>query len=1074
MSMKPADNDPHKRSSLSLKNAKKQGWMWKEGGAGVSKNWKRRFFILESEYLYYYDEEVAKKPKGLIHLPEYTLIELVSEKESTKKNCFRLCDPNNKDLRVLYCSTQKQVERDEWIEALKTSLAEFQNKKARYTGKVDERLERSFYVKVADVKFKENPEEKRDVYCTISCDATQLARTPTIYQTEKPVFLEEYDFDISPSAQSVSVILKSQRKDVNIGQAYIHLTELGDHQVHDAWYNLTYVPNRIEGAKISTRWNFEGDSKRFTIHFLSTQNLRGEIFATLKCGTFEYTTKATTEVKSKKGDRSPSWLDESTTFTFGVVPEHDMLLEVWQTPLASVGGDGKDGKSKDVSTASSSTHVSTTNGREFLGGATILYELVSSQEYNMKDLWWDIVETAARPDDKVVGEIKLSLQLKEAVILPDKSYEGLFKLLLENSFDMAKRLASVSQQQERQVAEALIKSLDMRLVSIPFIREITQKEISETTRAEIIFRSNTVASKSVDLYMKLTGGPYLHWCLKDIVQQIYTHSTSGKKSCELDSQRFEMEKFDEKKAQKLREKNLVTLIGYVDQIFTRIKTSFLYCPANFRKIFFHIQKCVKEQFPDNGVIEYTAPGGFIWLRFFCPSLTAPKQFGLLEDNLSPLLSRDLTLIAKVLQNLANLVLFGKKEPYMEVCNEWLQAKQPEMKAFLTTLCSLPTEPIDEIPSKRDVANWGREMARLHFHMGEAMIRLIDKYGQQEVQSATEMIEKLNEEVELATGHTMKFKTKAPKLVLVEAESPRSSYLSDAMFATSRPHKREKSKASENEKNPQPAVNNEITTEQVDDSLFMMLHLEEGAEAVAPVTSVPQHVKLELSRSSRTKSKTKRKESSNSTHSNVSSASSGDHHSNQINKTNPTGTTRRVITEGASDVKLNFTTHPSTHQAAVSGASLDIDLGDAAKTDSQAGTTNDTNSSTSVTKEDSRPASGDVTKLDVEANARPEGSTALTVARGDSSKALAAGEGNHESEGEAKTGGRKLHKKTRSVDERRVSEPREEELILPTLAQLTGTSHSGKATDPSAGPIERGSDEDSLCPTCGSTNATCRC
>lgn len=28
----------------------------------------------------------------------------------------------------------------------------------------------------------------------------------------------------------------------------------------------------------------------------------------------------------------------------------------------------------------------------------------------------------------------------------------------------------------------------MRLVSIPFIREITQKEIEETTRAEIIFR----------------------------------------------------------------------------------------------------------------------------------------------------------------------------------------------------------------------------------------------------------------------------------------------------------------------------------------------------------------------------------------------------------------------------------------------------------------------------------------------------------------------------------------------------------------------------------------------------------
>jgi hypothetical protein len=60
MSMKSMnDNDPFKRSSLSLKNAKKQGWMLKEGGTGVSKNWKRRFFILEGEYLYYFPEGVV-------------------------------------------------------------------------------------------------------------------------------------------------------------------------------------------------------------------------------------------------------------------------------------------------------------------------------------------------------------------------------------------------------------------------------------------------------------------------------------------------------------------------------------------------------------------------------------------------------------------------------------------------------------------------------------------------------------------------------------------------------------------------------------------------------------------------------------------------------------------------------------------------------------------------------------------------------------------------------------------------------------------------------------------------------
>jgi hypothetical protein len=48
--------------------------------------------------------------------------------------------------------------------------------------------------------------------------------------------------------------------------------------------------------------------------------------------------------------------------------------------------------------------------KEFIGGVTISYDQI--QEYNMKDCWWDIVETTARSDNKIVGEIKLSLQLK--------------------------------------------------------------------------------------------------------------------------------------------------------------------------------------------------------------------------------------------------------------------------------------------------------------------------------------------------------------------------------------------------------------------------------------------------------------------------------------------------------------------------------------------------------------------------------------------------------------------------------------------------------------------------------------
>jgi Ras GTPase-activating protein 1 len=44
--------------------------------------------------------------------------------------------------------------------------------------------------------------------------------------------------------------------------------------------------------------------------------------------------------------------------------------------------------------------------------------------------------------------------------------------------------------------------------------------------------------------------------------------------------------------------------------------------------------------------------------------------------------RTLTLLAKTLQNLANLVEFGQKEPYMLPMNEMIQRKMPEMKQYL--------------------------------------------------------------------------------------------------------------------------------------------------------------------------------------------------------------------------------------------------------------------------------------------------------------------------------------------------------------------------------------------------------
>lgn len=55
------------------------------------------------------------------------------------------------------------------------------------------------------------------------------------------------------------------------------------------------------------------------------------------------------------------------------------------------------------------------------------------------------------------------------------------------------------------------------------------------------------------------------------------------------------------------------------------------------------------------------------------------------DRLFPSTTRTFTLIAKTIQNLANLVEFGDKEPYMKPMNSLIIENKEKMKNFLTNI-----------------------------------------------------------------------------------------------------------------------------------------------------------------------------------------------------------------------------------------------------------------------------------------------------------------------------------------------------------------------------------------------------
>lgn len=77
-------------------------------------------------------------------------------------------------------------------------------------------------------------------------------------------------------------------------------------------------------------------------------------------------------------------------------------------------------------------------------------------------------------------------------------------------------------------------------------------------------------------------------------------------------------------------------------------------------------------------------GNFIFLRFFCPAIASPESENLVKPTAaqSKDIRRGALIITKVIQNLANNVLFGPKESYMIVLNDFLTNNIYRVTTFL--------------------------------------------------------------------------------------------------------------------------------------------------------------------------------------------------------------------------------------------------------------------------------------------------------------------------------------------------------------------------------------------------------
>lgn len=95
-----------------------------------------------------------------------------------------------------------------------------------------------------------------------------------------------------------------------------------------------------------------------------------------------------------------------------------------------------------------------------------------------------------------------------------------------------------------------------------------------------------------------------------------------------------------------------------------------------------IWEVVEPRFPES---RHSSVGSFIFLRFFCPAIVAPEHVDIEAPIDSREIRRALLMITKVIQNLANNVTFGNKEPHMKVLNSFLSENIRQVTKYLSEL-----------------------------------------------------------------------------------------------------------------------------------------------------------------------------------------------------------------------------------------------------------------------------------------------------------------------------------------------------------------------------------------------------
>ncbi|KAI2664438.1 Ras GTPase-activating protein 1 [Labeo rohita] len=237
------------------------------------------------------------------------------------------------------------------------------------------------------------------------------------------------------------------------------------------------------------------------------------------------------------------------------------------------------------------------------------------------------------------GSLRVRVRYSMEKIMPEEEYSEFKELILQRDYHVIYALAHVCGQDRTLLASILLRILRHERAEAPLLRTLNDREIN----------------------------------MEDTILKIM----ESKQSCELNPSK--LEKNEDVNL------NLAHLLNILSELVEKIFMAAEILPPTLRYIYGCLQKSVQQKWPTNTTMRTRVVSGFVFLRLICPAILNPRMFNIIADPPSSTAGRTLTLVAKSVQNLANLVEFGAKEPYMEGVNPFIKNNKQRMIMFLDEL-----------------------------------------------------------------------------------------------------------------------------------------------------------------------------------------------------------------------------------------------------------------------------------------------------------------------------------------------------------------------------------------------------